>query len=124
MYVYADIGYLSRLWAKNWPPAACSWPPTTIRAHRAALLHELKQMPALQSVTARADMIATLEDTVVKNQSVIIDLFVFFAGHRVFRQHPERLAGEPCRAAARGGHAPRAWATAPGRSAACCSARA
>ena len=34
----------------------------------------------MQSVTARADMIATLEDTVVKNQSVIIDLFVVFTG--------------------------------------------
>jgi len=48
--------------------------------HREALLHELKQLPALQSVTARADMIATLDDTIVKTQSVVINLFVAFTG--------------------------------------------
>jgi putative ABC transport system permease protein len=79
-YVYADIGYLSRLVGEELAASGVQLVTDRDPRRREALLHELKQLPALQSVTARADMIATLEDTVVKTQSVIIDLFVVFTG--------------------------------------------
>ena len=80
MYVYAEIGYLSHLVGEELATSGVQLATDHDPRHREALLHELKQLPALQSVAARADMIATLEDTIVKNQSVIIDLFVAFTG--------------------------------------------
>src|SRR5581483_8456013 len=41
---------------------------------------ELKQMPAIQAVTARADTIHNVMQTLVKNQRVFIGLLVLFAG--------------------------------------------
>jgi putative ABC transport system permease protein len=80
MYVYADIGYLSHLVGEDLAISGVQLATDHDPQHREALFHDLKQLPALQSVTARSDMIATLEDTIVKNQSVIIDLFVVFTG--------------------------------------------
>jgi putative ABC transport system permease protein len=80
MYVYADIHYLSHLVGEELATSGVQLATDHNARHRDALLHELKQLPALQSVTARADMIATLEDTIIKNQTVIINLFVVFTG--------------------------------------------
>jgi putative ABC transport system permease protein len=77
--VYADIDYLSRLVGEEVALTGVQLgidgrPETT-----AALYRELKQMPALQAVTARKDMIASIEETVLRNQWVIINLLVFFS---------------------------------------------
>ncbi len=80
MYVYADIGYLSHFIGEEVAMSGVQLATDHDPRHRDALQRELKQLPALQSVTARADMIATLEDTIIKNQSVIINLFVLFTG--------------------------------------------
>jgi len=80
MYVYAEIGYLGHLVGEELAASGVQLATNHDPRRHEDLLHELKQLPALQSVTARADMIATLEDTIVKNQSVIINLFVVFTG--------------------------------------------
>ena len=78
--VYADIHYLSQLIGEEFALTRVQIVTDGDRAHREALFRELKQMPALQSIAGRADMVRTLEETVLKNQGVIITLLVFFAG--------------------------------------------
>jgi putative ABC transport system permease protein len=80
MYVYADIDYLSGLVGEELAVNGLQLATDHDPGHREALLGELKQLPALQAVTARSDMIATLEDTIVKTQSVVINVFVLFTG--------------------------------------------
>src|SRR5207237_7992301 len=60
MYVYADIDYLGRLVGEEAATSGVQLATDRDPQHRDALLLELKRLPALQSVTARADMIATL----------------------------------------------------------------
>ncbi len=50
------------------------------RAEELLLYHQLKQMPAVRSMTQRRDMIATLEDTLLKNQSAMIVVLTLFSG--------------------------------------------
>jgi putative ABC transport system permease protein len=78
--VYADIHYLSRLIGEELALSGVQLATDRDAAHRAALYRELKQMPALQAVTARADMIRNLEETVLKHQGIVIGLLVSFAG--------------------------------------------
>jgi putative ABC transport system permease protein len=78
--VYADIRYLSRLVDEELALSGIQLAVDRDPCHRAALYRELKQMPSLNGVTARADMIRNLEDSVLKNQRIVIGLFVVFAG--------------------------------------------
>jgi putative ABC transport system permease protein len=82
--VYANIGYLSRLVDEELAVSGAQLAVDRNPAHRDALYRELKQLPALQSVTARADMIKSLEDTVLENQRIVIGLLVLFAGVMFF----------------------------------------
>ncbi|MBL8828723.1 MAG: FtsX-like permease family protein [Planctomycetaceae bacterium] len=80
LVAYAEIGYLSGLvgeeFAMNGAQLAVRHEPEV----REALYRELKQMPTLQAVTARADTIYNVRETLVKNQRVFIYLLVGFAG--------------------------------------------
>jgi len=80
LVAYAEIGYLSSLvgeeFAMNGAQLAVRQEPEI----RTALYRELKQMPTLQAVTARADTIYNVRETLVKNQRVFIYLLVGFAG--------------------------------------------
>lgn len=78
--VYADIHYLSRLIGEEYAMTGVEILTDKDSAHREELYKELKQMPALQSIAGRKDMINALEETVLKHQWVIIDLFILFAG--------------------------------------------
>ena len=78
--VYADIRYLSRLIGEELALSGVQLATDRDPARRAALYRELKQMPNLQAVTARADMIQNLEETVLKHQGIVISLLVLFAG--------------------------------------------
>jgi putative ABC transport system permease protein len=78
--VYADIHYLSRLVDEELAISGVQLKIDRAPSHRASLYRELKQMPSLQAVTARADMVQNLEDTVLKNQGIVISLLVLFAG--------------------------------------------
>jgi len=80
MMVYADIQWLSRLIGEELAVNGIQLALDQDRQHRRALHARLKEMPALQSVAARADMIRSLEETVLRNQWIIINLLVLFAG--------------------------------------------
>jgi len=78
--VYADIGFLSGLVGESLAVSGVQLAIDRDPAHTAALFAELKQMPALQAVDTRADMLAMLEDTLVRNMWVFIGTLVGFAG--------------------------------------------
>ncbi len=78
--VYADIHYLSRLIGEELAVTGVQLATDKDPAHTAALYRQLKQTPALQAVNSRADMIQSLEDTLIQNMSVFIGLLVLFAG--------------------------------------------
>jgi len=78
--VYADIQYLSRLIGEQFAITGVQLATDRNPDHRQALYRQLKQMPALQAVNTRADMVTCLEETVIQNMWVFIGLLVLFAG--------------------------------------------
>ncbi|HEV3004382.1 MAG TPA: ABC transporter permease [Pirellulales bacterium] len=77
---YADIDFLSRLIGEEQATTGVQLAVASTPQARQGLYRELKRLPALQSVTARADAIANVMETLVKNQRVFIGLLVMFAG--------------------------------------------
>lgn len=77
---YADIYYLSRMAHEELAISGVQLAVDPRRESLAALYRELKRMPGIQSVTARADTIANVMETLIKNQRVFIGLLVGFAG--------------------------------------------
>ncbi len=78
--VYADIEYLSRLIDEEYALTGVQLATDRNPSHRASLYRELKQMPALQAVNERVNVIRNLEEAVLDNQRIVIVLLVFFAG--------------------------------------------
>ncbi|NUQ62481.1 MAG: ABC transporter permease [Pirellulales bacterium] len=78
--VYADIRYLSRLVGEELALSGVQLATDGDSRHLASLYRELKELPALDAVSARNDMIEALETTVVRNMGVFIGLLVLFAG--------------------------------------------
>jgi len=78
--VYADIRYLSKLMNEEFALTGVQLKVRPGAEHRNALYREIKQLPAVQGVSARADIIRSVNDTLVKNQHVFIGLLVMFAG--------------------------------------------
>jgi putative ABC transport system permease protein len=78
--VYADIHYLSRLVGEESALSGVQLSLDNNRVHLAALHRELKRLPALEGVAARADVVAGIEETVLKHQWVVIDVMILFAG--------------------------------------------
>jgi putative ABC transport system permease protein len=76
---YADIRYLSSLVGEEMAVTAVQLATDGGPDHLRALYRELKQMPALEAVTARSDMIESLQ-VVLRTQWVTIYLLVFFSG--------------------------------------------
>lgn len=77
--VYADIKYLSRLVDEEYAVSGVQLTVDHDPSQLAALYHELKQLPAIQAVSSRADMIRNLKE-VLETQTVFIALLVLFAG--------------------------------------------
>ena len=78
--VYADIHYLSRLVREELALSGVQLAVDPRRESLAALYLELKRLPAVQSVSSRADTVANVMETLIKNQRVFIGLLVMFAG--------------------------------------------
>ncbi len=79
MAVYADIDYLGRLMGEEFALTGVQLALDGGTQARASLYRELKQLPAVQSVNVRADMIHNME-TIVETQRIFIALVVLFAG--------------------------------------------
>ena len=77
--VYADIHYLSRLMGEELAVNGVQLALQKTPDARHALYKELKQLPALQSVNARADVIENLE-FIMRTQRIFILFIVVFAG--------------------------------------------
>jgi putative ABC transport system permease protein len=82
--VYTDIHYLSRLAGEELTVSGVQLLLDPRPEPRAALYRALKQLPALRSVNARADVIRNLIETVVETQKIFIGLMVIFAGVMFF----------------------------------------
>jgi len=78
--VYADIHYLSGLIDEEMAVSGVQLATDRNPQHTDALYRELKQMPALEAVTARRDMIENLEKILVENMGIFIGALVSFAG--------------------------------------------
>jgi len=80
MTVYGDIRYLSQLIGEDVALSGVQLALDGEPSRLAALYRELKRLPALQGVAARADVVAGIEETVLKHQWVVIDIMIMFAG--------------------------------------------
>ena len=78
--VYTQIGYLSRLIGEEMALTGVQLATGQDQRERGELYRELKRMPSLQGVSNRADMVETLETTLVLNMLVFIGCLVLFAG--------------------------------------------
>lgn len=78
--VYADIHYLSRLVYEESATSGVQLKTQSSRAARSELYAALKQLPAVEAVNVRSDMIENLQATVLKNLQVMISMLVLFAG--------------------------------------------
>ncbi len=79
MAVYADIDYLSRLVDEEFAVTGVQLSVTPDPATRDELNRELKQLPAIQAVNVRQDVIRNLE-FIVETQRIFIGFVVLFAG--------------------------------------------
>ena len=78
--VYADIHYLSALMNEEFAVTGVQLKVRSDDSFRNELYREIKQLPAVQAVSARADIIRSVRETLVQNQHVFIGLLVMFAG--------------------------------------------
>lgn len=78
--VYTEIEYLSRLVGEQYALNAVQLSTDGSDAHRKKLYRALKQLPALEAVTSRPDMVASLEETLLQNMWVFIGMLILFAG--------------------------------------------
>jgi putative ABC transport system permease protein len=78
--VYADLDYLSRLIGEEFAVTGVQV-RTDPRPHAVSeFLRELKELPAVQSYTARSNTVRNLIETVLNTQMIFIGLLVLFAG--------------------------------------------
>jgi putative ABC transport system permease protein len=78
--VYAEIDYLSRLIGEERALNGVQLALDGDLASRGALDRRLKEFPVLQATSSRADMIRGFEESVLRNQWVVLVLMVVFAG--------------------------------------------
>ncbi len=78
--VYADINYLSRLIGEELAVSGVQLATDRKAKHTAALWRELKRLPALEAVNSRADMIESINETLIKHMNIFIGMIVIFAG--------------------------------------------
>jgi putative ABC transport system permease protein len=79
MAVYANIDYLSRLVGEEFAITGVQLQVDPHKSARSELNHELKQLPAIQSVNVRQDVIRNME-FIVETQRIFIGFVVLFAG--------------------------------------------
>jgi putative ABC transport system permease protein len=79
MAVYADIRYLSRLMGEDFAINGVQMATDNRPPARAELFRALKELPAVQAVNARSDVISNLQ-FIVETQRIFISFVVMFAG--------------------------------------------
>jgi putative ABC transport system permease protein len=77
---YADIHYLSRLMNEEFVTSGVQLALDGDPKHQEQLYRQLRDTPAVASVTSRRDMIEQITDTLMKNQFVFIGVLITFSG--------------------------------------------
>ncbi|HTQ38619.1 MAG TPA: ABC transporter permease, partial [Pirellulales bacterium] len=78
--VYADIHYLSRLIGEEMAVTGVEIQTDPRAAKQSEMLKDIKQLPALQNYSAKADAVHNLVETALKTQMIFIVLLSLFAG--------------------------------------------
>ena len=78
--VYADFEYLNRLLGEEFAVSGLAAGGRWHAGEPRGLHRELKEMPAIQSVSARKDRIKNIMDTIIDTQETFIGVLVVFAG--------------------------------------------
>lgn len=78
--VYADFHYLNQLVGEEYAVSGVQLVTNKLPGANGALHKELKDLPAIQSVSSRAHMIQNLQDTVIDTQKTFIGVLIAFAG--------------------------------------------
>ena len=78
--VHTDITYLSHLIGEETAVTGVQLKVNSANAEKFELYRQLKQMPALQAVNSRQDMLQNLKETLVNMQRIFIGLITLFAG--------------------------------------------
>ncbi len=77
---YADVHYLSRLLGEEFAMTGAQLQTHPGEANLRRLYHELKQLPGVEAVTNRRDLVDNITKTLLQNQFVFIGVLVVFAG--------------------------------------------
>ncbi len=80
MGVYADFHYLNALVGEEYSISGLQLQIDGRPEAKLELNRELKELPSLQSVHYRADIVHNLRSTVIETQGIFIGVLVFFAG--------------------------------------------
>jgi putative ABC transport system permease protein len=80
MSVYANLDYLSTLIDEEECVTGIQLAIDPRYEPRRLLNRELKKLPGIQAVNARADFVRNLQDTVIKTQRIFIGMLIMFAG--------------------------------------------
>ena len=80
MTAYADLHYVNRVLGEEMTISGVQLRTNRDQREDRRLYAELKQMPAVQSMTQRNEMVQTLEKTLLQNQSVFITFLTLFSG--------------------------------------------
>ena len=78
--VYTDLHYLSRLIGEETALTGVQLAVDPRPGRLDALYEELREVPALQGVHSRHDLIAKIEETIIEHMAVFIGFLIFFAG--------------------------------------------
>lgn len=78
--VYANIDYLSRLIGEEFALSGVQLAVDPRPQRTNALYERLKELPALQGVHSRHDLVASIEETIIEHMGVFIGFLIGFAG--------------------------------------------
>lgn len=78
--VYADLEYLCRIRNESFAMSGAQLKINQTEKAQRELYRTLKQMPAMEAINSRLELIKNMRETIIQNQSVAIGMIVIFAG--------------------------------------------
>ncbi|PQO32995.1 ABC transporter permease [Blastopirellula marina] len=78
--VYADMQYLCRMRGEAFAMSGAQLKINQAAAAQRELYLSLKQMPAMEAISSRIELIKNMRETIIQNQNISIAIIVAFAG--------------------------------------------
>lgn len=78
--VYADLEYLCRIRDESFAMSGAQLKINQTEESQRQLYRTLKQMPAMEAINSRLELIKNMRETIIQNQNVAIGMIVVFAG--------------------------------------------